>query len=130
MLAVLIESTLSPQNPPRGEATDFLQPVPIIQCQSLTAAKLEFPELKRPHIHVLQQVLRTVEAAFVAMWERGQGFPRFKKRLRSFVFPQLNKEVIKGNRVNLPKIGWVRMQLSRPVPEGFIESYLGSSSLF
>jgi len=61
----------------------------------------------------------------VGAWAR---FPRFKKRLRSFVFPQLNKEVIKGNRVNLPKIGWVRMRLSRPVPEGFIESYLATSA--
>jgi putative transposase len=42
-----------------------------------------------------------------------------KKWMRSFVYPQLNKGVVKGNRVNLPKIGWVKMRLSRPVPEGF-----------
>ncbi|WP_026097522.1 RNA-guided endonuclease InsQ/TnpB family protein [Baaleninema simplex] len=89
------------------------------QCKSLAAAKKEIPELKRPHTHVLQQVLRILEAAFVAMWERGHGFPRFKKRMRSFVFPQLNKGVVQGSRVNLPKIGWVKMRLSRPVPEGF-----------
>ncbi|MEA5419325.1 transposase [Spirulina sp. CCNP1310] len=40
-------------------------------------------------------------------------------QLRSFVFPQLNKGVVERNRVNLPKIGLVKMRLSRPVPEGF-----------
>jgi putative transposase len=89
------------------------------QCKSLAAAKETNPDLKIPHTHVLQQVLRTLEAAFVAMWERGHGFPRFKKRLRSFVYPQLNKVPVKGDRVNLPKIGWVKMRLSRPLPQGY-----------
>ena len=48
------------------------------QCKSLAFAKKLIPELKLPHTHVLQQALRQLEAAFVAMWERGRGFPRFK----------------------------------------------------
>jgi putative transposase len=52
------------------------------QCKSLAFAKKLIPELKLPHTHVLQQALRQLEAAFVAMWERGHGFPRFKKRMR------------------------------------------------
>jgi putative transposase len=89
------------------------------QCKSLAAAKETNPELKIPHTHVLQQVLRTLEAAFVAMWERGHGLARFKKRMRSFVYPQLNKVPVKGEMLNLPKIGWVKMRLSRPIPDGF-----------
>jgi putative transposase len=93
------------------------------QCKSLAFAKKSIPELKLPHTHVLQQALRQLEAAFVAMWERGHGFPRFKKRMRSFVFPQLNLESVKhfngADWVNLPKIGLVKMHLSRPIPEGF-----------
>ncbi len=93
------------------------------QCKTLAEAKKSTPELKLPHTHVLQQVLRQLEAAFVAMWERGYGFPRFKKRMRSFVFPQLNLESVRRfnccDEVNLPKIGWVKMHLSRPIPEGF-----------
>jgi putative transposase len=90
------------------------------QCASLAAAKSERPWLKEPHTHVLQQVLRTLEAAFVATWERGSGFPRFKKRMRSFLFPQLNQQVVFAGRVNLPKIGWVKMRQSRPLPDGAI----------
>ncbi|MCG5058514.1 MAG: transposase [Limnoraphis sp. WC205] len=107
----LVQEYILPANAPR--------PTFYSQCKSLAAAKEAIPELKIPHTHVLQQVLRTLEAAFVAMWERGHGFPRFKKRMRSFVFPQLNRVPIKGDLLNLPKIGWVKMRLSRPIPEGF-----------
>ncbi len=102
---------------------DAPRPTFARQCKSLAQAKKSIPELKLPHTHVLQQVLRQLEAAFVAMWERGHGFPRFKKRMRSLVFPQLNLDVVRefdgANEINLPKIGWVKMHLSRPIPEGF-----------
>jgi putative transposase len=91
------------------------------QCKSLAAAKKDIPELALPHTHVLQQALRTLEASFVAMWERGHGFPRFKKtgRMRSFLFPQMGVNPVQGNKLKLPKIGTVKMRLSRPIPEGF-----------
>ena len=91
------------------------------QCKSLAAAKKNIPELAQPHTHVLQQALRTLEASFVAMWERGHGFPRFKKqgRMRSFLFPQMGVNPVLGNRLKLPKIGSVKMRLSRPIPDGF-----------
>lgn len=89
------------------------------QCKSLAAAKKKVERLKIPHTHVLQQTLKRLETAFVSMWERGFGFPRFKKpgAMRSFVYPQLNAEPLKPGFVKLPKIGWVRMRMSRPVPE-------------
>ena len=90
------------------------------QCAALAAAKPSRPWLKEPHTHVLQQVLRTLEASFVATWERGLGFPRFKKRIRSFLFPQLNQQVLSGNRISLPKIGWVKLRQSRPLPDGAV----------
>lgn len=102
---------------------DAPRPTFARQCKTLAEAKKSIPELKIPHTHVLQQVLRQLEAAFVAMWDRGHGFPRFKKRMRSVVFPQLNLESVKRfnseDWVNLPKIGLIRMHLSRPIPKGF-----------
>jgi putative transposase len=102
---------------------DAPRPTFASQCKSLAAAKRSILELKHPHTHVLQQVLRQLEAAFVAMWERGHGFPRFKHRMRSFLFPQLNLDVLRrhegADEVNLPKLGWVKLRLSRPIPEGF-----------
>lgn len=100
---------------------DTTRPTYHTQAKALTTAKQLIPELCDPQIHVLQQTLIQLEKAFVAMWERGHGFPRFKKfgRLRSFVLPQMGVNPIQGNKVKLPKIGWVKMRLSRPIPDGF-----------
>ncbi len=108
----------------RGEyviAADAPRPTFASQCKSLTQARKAFPELQAAHAQMLQQVLRRLEKAFVSMWEQGHGFPRFKKqgRLRSLLFPQLGKNPLRGDQVKLPGIGWVRMRMSRPLPEGF-----------
>jgi len=99
---------------------DTPRPTYYSQCKSLTAAKKNIFELTEPHIHVLQQTLRQLEATFVAMWDRGHGFPRFKQKMRSFVYPDVKQSAVEPGRVKLPKIGWVRMRMSRPLPEGFI----------
>lgn len=100
---------------------DAPKPTYARQCKSLAAAKRDIPELAVPHTHVLQQALRTLEAAFVSMWERGHGFPRFKKpgRMRSFLFPQMGVNPIQGNKLKLPKLGEVKMRMSRAIPDGF-----------
>lgn len=100
---------------------DALRPTFASQCKSLTQARKVFPLLQSANAQMLQQVLRRLEKAFVSMWEQGHGFPRFKKfgRMRSMLFPQLGKNPIQGNRIKLPGIGWVRMRMSRPIPDGF-----------
>ena len=91
------------------------------QCKALTQARKDFPELGNVHVHVLQETLKRLENAFVAMWDRGHGFPRFKStnRMRSFNFKQMGVNPLKDGAVKLPKIGWVKMRQSRPIPEGF-----------
>ncbi|MBV9388226.1 MAG: transposase [Chroococcidiopsidaceae cyanobacterium CP_BM_ER_R8_30] len=39
--------------------------------------------------------------------------------MRSFLFPQMGVNPIQGNKLKLPKLGVVKMRLSRPIPEGF-----------
>jgi len=55
------------------------------------------------------------------MWEQKHGFSRFKKtgRIRSFLVLQLGTNPIVVNRVKLPVIGWMKMRLSRPIPDCF-----------
>lgn len=91
------------------------------QCKLLTGAKKALPHLKDPYSQVLQQVLQQLEKAFIGMWEQERGFPRFKKvgRMRSFLFPQFKESPVVGGGLQLPKLGWVRMRLHRPIPEGF-----------
>ena len=92
------------------------------QANALTHAKTEFPELKTVNAQVLQQVLRKLETAFVDMSRKKMGFPRFKNkyRLRSYVYPQLGKgQLLKGNQIKLPQLGWMEYVKSRQIPDGF-----------
>ncbi|MGB5711130.1 MAG: transposase [Waterburya sp.] len=103
------------------------------QAKQLTEAKKANDFLKSANAQVLQQTLRTLDRAWDDMTARGFGFPRFKNkyRLRSFVFPQLNKDPIippdplnkggaKGGGIKLPGLKEVEWRMSRPIPDGFI----------
>lgn len=93
-----------------------------LQAASLTEARKVCPDLKDINAQVLQQVLRQLDRAFVEMKSLNKGFPRFKNkyRMRSFVFPQFKTNPITDNYIKLPKIGLVKMKISRPIPEGFV----------
>ncbi|BDI20648.1 hypothetical protein ANSO36C_64500 (plasmid) [Nostoc cf. commune SO-36] len=89
------------------------------QCKGLTQAKKKYPKLGGVAAQVLRQALKRLENAFIAMWKRNNGFPRFKKpgRMRSFVFPQLGVDPIQKGKVKLPKLGWVKFYQSRQMPD-------------
>ena len=73
-----------------------------------------FPWLAEGVAETYQQTLRDLDAAWKKCVREGAGAPRFKKRGRcreSFRFPQ--GFVFEGNRVRLPKIGWVGFFKSR-----------------
>ena len=93
------------------------------QAKSLTQAKKHYPELTTVNAQVLQQVLRKLETAFIDMKRKGMGFPRFKNwyRMRSYVYPQLGRgELLRGNQIKLPQIGWMEYVKSREIPDGFV----------
>ncbi len=48
----------------------------------------------------------------------GKGFPRFKKKLRSFVFPAMLKNCLGDNIIQLPQLGWIKIRQNRSYPEG------------
>ncbi len=99
---------------------DAPRPTFASQCKSLTAARKHNEYLKRVNAQSLQQTLRRLEKAFVSMWERNHGFPRFKKpgRIRSFSFPQLGVNPLSNGCVKLPVIGLVKLRQSRSIPDG------------
>lgn len=91
------------------------------QAKQLTEAKKNNDFLKSANAQVLQQILRTLDRAWDDMQKRGFGFPRFKNkyRMRSFVFPQLNKNPISTDSIKLPGLKSVKWRMSRPIPDGF-----------
>lgn len=98
-------------------------PFPSYQRQQdqLPKAKKESPQLAALHSQVLQTTVRRLHDTWEAFQKQGFGFPRFKKfgQFRSFVFPQFKSNPVTGNHIKLPKIGWVPINLHRPIPEGF-----------
>lgn len=64
------------------------------QCKGLTRAKKNSLWLKSINAQVLQQVLRRLDKSFESMRQRGFGFPRFKKRIKSFVFPKVEVKIL------------------------------------
>jgi len=65
----------------------------------------------------LQQALKNLERAYANFFGKRAAFPRFKKKgqSESFRYPQ-GVQLDQGNgRLFLPKLGWMKLRLSRPV---------------
>ncbi|WP_287526992.1 transposase [Okeania sp. SIO2C2] len=87
------------------------------QAKNLTIAKKTHPKLKSVNAQVLQQTLKQLDRAFSDMKSQGKGFPRFKKKLRSFVFPAMLKNCLGSSKIRLPQLGWIKIRKSRLYPD-------------
>lgn len=80
--------------------------------------KIAFPFLKEVHSQATQQTLMNLDRALKDAFDKmnPKRFPVFKRKgkvIDSFRYPQGFK--FDGNRIYLPKIGWVALFKSRPV---------------
>ena len=79
----------------------------------------ETPWLKDAHVHPLQQALKDLDRAYRNFFEKRAAFPNFKRKgLReSFRYPAPKQfKLDQANaRIFLPKLGWMRLRLSRKV---------------
>ncbi len=96
------------------------------QKRSLVPLKVNRPWYKGIHSQVLQDCVTRVKLAFDRFIKgdcngKRSGKPRFKgkNRYHSFTYTQVGNEDLQGNRINLSKIGLVKLVLHRPVPDGF-----------
>lgn len=103
-------------------AADYPFPGYHQQQNNLPKAKKKFPRLKTVASQVLQTNIRRLHDSWDSFRKRGYGFPRFKKygRLKSILFPQFKANPLTDWTVQLPKVGKVRINLHRPIPEGFV----------
>ena len=90
----------------------------------LTALKSQ-PEtlwLKEADSQMLQQALTDVDRAYDAFFKRRSRFPRLRsKKAGHFTFRIPQRVRVEDGRVYVPKIGWIRIRLSRGV-EGTTKS--------
>lgn len=97
-----------------------------VQLGDLKNTKKIFPEYKKIHSQVLQDVINRVETAFsnfINPDKNGNraGKPRFKGKhyYKSFTYSQLRNKHISDLFVELSGIGKVEIVLHRPIPKGF-----------
>lgn len=102
------------------------QPDYYSQKRSLVSLKQDRPWYKDIHSQVLQDMVKRVKLAFDRYLKgdsngNRSGKPRFKSknRYRSLTYPQASIDWIDGNRIELPKIGAVKVIWHRPLPDGF-----------
>ncbi|WP_414581487.1 RNA-guided endonuclease InsQ/TnpB family protein [Scytonema sp. PCC 10023] len=96
------------------------------QKRKLVQLKEERPWYSEIYSHVLQDMVKRVDLAF-SRYIKGDcngkrsGKPRFKGkgRYRSFTFDDAKNHYLKGNKLYLSKIGWVKIIFHRPIPNGF-----------
>ncbi len=100
------------------------------QCsKDMTQLKKELTWLKEVDKFALQNSLRNLDAAYqnffreVKQGNKNQGFPKFKSKRNNWKKYKTNLTnnniEIKGDRIKLPKLGWVKFANSRN-PEGQI----------
>lgn len=96
------------------------------QCKQLKEIRRERPEFAEMNFDVAADTLKRVDRAFTAFFLRvrrggAPGYPRFKpsRRYDSFTFRKTGR-AIEGSRLHLPKVGWVKINLHRPL-EGTIK---------
>lgn len=93
------------------------------QMEELIALKREFPFVKEPPSQTLQQAIHDLHKAFKNFFEGRAGFPAFRRKGQndSFRYPDPKQIKIEGERIFLPKAGWTRMVMHRPV-EGKVKN--------
>jgi putative transposase len=96
---------------PRRSASD-------IQITSLPKLKTARPWYSGIDSTVLQQNVKRLDTAYKNFFE-GRGFPQFKNRSNFTSFTFVMGVKIQGNKIYLPKLGWMRFYNSRSIPDGF-----------
>jgi putative transposase len=87
------------------------------QIKELTALKGELEFLREPPNHSLQQAILDLHKAFKNFFEGRARFPQFRKKGQnnSFRHPDATRIKIEEERIFLPKSGWTRMVMHRPI---------------
>ncbi|NER49996.1 MAG: transposase, partial [Symploca sp. SIO1A3] len=96
------------------------------QKKTLPQLKKDRPWYKDIYSQVLQDVVKRVKLTFERFLKGDSngtrsGRPRFKplSRYRTFTYPQAKQDCLQGKKINLPKLGKIKVIVHRPIPEGF-----------
>lgn len=102
-----------------GKAKNPRRSAGNIQITALPDLKTARPWYNSIDSTVLQQNVKRLDTAYKNFFE-GRGFPKFKNRSNFTSFTFVMGIKVKGNKIYLPKLGWMRFYNSRSIPDGFI----------
>jgi putative transposase len=87
------------------------------QINEVPELKREFGFLKEAPTNSLQQTILDLHKAFKNFFEGRAGFPQFRKKGQNDAFrhPDPKQVKIEDNRIFMPKSGWTRMVMHRPI---------------
>lgn len=107
----------------------------ITQARELTVLRAEVDFIRAVHVTPLQRTLKALDEAYRRAWQGLGGYPSPKKKGvhdafsyagREIVFEQINR---RWGRVRLPKIGWVKLRLTRPLGGTIREATVSRTAL-
>lgn len=101
-----------------GKAKNPRRSAGDIQITTLPELKIARPWYSGIDSTVLQQNVKRLDIAYKNFFD-GRGFPKFKNRSNFTSFTFVMGVKIKGNKIYLPKLGWMRFYNSRSIPSGF-----------
>ncbi|MFS8118715.1 MAG: RNA-guided endonuclease InsQ/TnpB family protein [Microcoleus sp.] len=101
-----------------GKARNPRRSAGDIQITALPELKAARPWYAGVDSTVLQQNIKRLDTAYKNFFE-GRGFPKFKNRSNFTSFTCVMGIKLQGNKIYLPKLGWMRFYNSRPIPNGF-----------
>lgn len=87
------------------------------QSGELTLVKKTNAFLKSGNAQAMQQTLRKLDKAFNDLKSKKMGFPRYKKKAKSFNL--LGGISVNGNYIKMPLLKEIKLRKSRNIPEGF-----------
>ncbi|MEC4817877.1 MAG: transposase [Scytonema sp. PMC 1069.18] len=101
----------NPKNPRRSAGDIQITQLPILKKARPWYADIDST--------VLQQNVKRLDKAYENFFN-GSGFPKFKNRSNFSSFTYTVGIKVQGNKIYLPKIGWMRFFNSRPIPLCFV----------
>lgn len=107
----------------------------VTQSRELTILRAECDFVRAGSSSSQQRVLRDLDTAFRRAWKGQGGYPKPKKKgvgdTFSFVGSEITFEKInrRWGRVRLPKIGWVKFRLTRPMKGKICEATITRTAL-
>ena len=85
------------------------------QDKELTQLKKETDWLREPDKCALQNAVKNLDRAYENFFKKRGGYPNFKDKRNNRQSYETSRAKVEGNRVFLPKLGWVKSKVSKEI---------------